>query len=215
MGRYCSYTYIAFHKSLGRYVEIDSKRHSISNGVHDDPPVDSDIINSFQCEFVVVAKEISNRWTCNPIEYVVYSNGEISDIQFNGWAFDPYVRADHEWNNGYHYKLNCLSPTGKLLEFKLKSRFGEGNLLGMFEYISKFDSNTAEFLIPLQVELNRREIKFTSQELMGILDQIKNRIESSAGPVDEFVSTELKKTFNNYLELLLSKIKYTKYIIED
>lgn len=215
MSRYCNYTYSAFHKTLGRYEEIESIKQSISNDVNVDPPVDIDIIKNFQSEFVVVAKMINNHWTCNPIEYVVYSNGVISDIQFNGWAFQPNVRADHAWDDGYYYKLKCLSPSGKILEFSLKSRFGSGNLLGMFEYISKFDSNTAEFIIPLQVAVNRRGKIFTEQELIGTLSQIKNRIDGNASPVDEFVSTELKKTYNSYLERLLSQLKYTKYAIED
>ena len=215
MSRYCNYVYSAFHKSLGQYEEIESIKQSISNDVKVDPPVDFNIINNFQCEFVVVAKMINNGWTCNPMEYVVYRNGGISDIQFNGWTFQPRVNANHAWNDGYYYRLKCLSPSGKILEFNLKNRFGSGNILGFFDYISKFDSNTAEFLIPLQVEVNRCGKSFTDQELIGILDQIKNRIEGNAGPVDEFVSTELKKTYNNYLERLLRQLSYTKYAIDD
>lgn len=215
MSRYCNYIYSAFHKSLGRYEEIESIKHIISNDVKVDPPVDINIIKNFQCEFVVVAKMINNGWTCNPMEYVVYRNGVISDVQFNGWTFQPRVDANHAWNDGYYYGIKCLSPAGKILDFNLKNRFGLGNILSLFEYISKFDSKTAEFLIPLQVEVNRRDKRFIDQDLIGILNQIKYRIDGNAGPVDEFASTELKKTYNNYLERLLSQLSYTKYEIDD
>ena len=213
MSRYCSYTYSAFHKSLGRYEELESIKQIIRNDVNVDPPVDLDIIKSFQCEYVVVAKVVNRGWSCNPIDYVVYSNGGISDIIFNGWAFQPRVNANHAWDDGYYYTLKCLSPTGKLFEFELKSRYGAENLLEKCDYISKFDSDTAEFLIPLQVVHLGQQ--FTKQELIDILDQIKNRIDGKNGPINEFVSTELKRTYNDYLDRLLSQFSYKKYTIED